>query len=531
MRRGSFSGCLIGLTVSCLALAGPGDGPTVRSHMRGVGSDAVFPTPSDGVVSVRDYGAIGNGIANDTAAIQAAIDSLEETGGVVFFPVGHYLVPGQLVLPNDGAAETRQQPYVFRGVGAFYDPRKGIPTGGTLLDLRYDGPKIATYGLGLFEASGITFANFGGDSEPFIYTTNTTLHIHDCGFYGNKPHHTADNDAIVLGGTSATGTGGPDPNAPFQGYGTVIRDNYFARVRRIVYGRVYANAVVVTGNTAWSNCGSNLPGGAAIELDGDPDDVTPQVNGGWYIAGNLIEMTHYPYGIRCRESQRNALIANNFYDPGSATIAYHKFEATGMLNYVVAGFHDDNRTFVEEEATGINRSTVVDFHQLQESRYAQNTRFLGDVILEPSVFGESPVGPRLRSSGGAELSYRMIDDNGVVFTYTPDGGAPVELWQVTDDGQGMIVQELKGTQAEIRNAAGSIKVTSEAGAELQLGDDQGRGLKIESGAIEITPSGVRLLSGAGAPTMSAPDGSIYLRTDGVAKSTFYVREEGVWNAK
>jgi hypothetical protein len=125
----------------------------------------------------------------------------------------------------------------------------------------------------------------------------------------------------------------------------------------------------------------------------------------------------------------------------------------------------------------------------------------------------------------------MVDDNGVVFSYTPDQGTPVELWQVRDLGQGRIVQELKGTEAEIRNADGSIKLTSAAGAELQLGDSQGRGLKIESGAIEITPSGVRLLSGPGVPTMTAPDGSIYLRTDGAAKSTFYVRADGVWNAK
>jgi hypothetical protein len=462
----------------------PGGGTQAHPDNRSLIPGGIVPVPSDGVVSVRDFGAVGNGITDDTASVQAAIDSLAETGGIVFFPVGKYLINGQIVLPNDGEpTDTRQKPYVFSGVGAFYDSRKGIPTGGTILDLRFNGPKIATYGLELLEASGITFASFGANDTSFIYTTNTTLHIHDCGFYGTAPHHTADNDAIILGGTDASAVGTNDTNAPFQGYGTVIRDNYFARIRRMVYGRVFANAVVVTGNTVWSNSGTNLPDGAAIELDGDPDDTTPQVNGGWYVAGNLIEMTHYPYGIKCRDSQRNAFIANNFYDPGPVTIAFHHFMPTGTLNYVIAGFHDDDHIFVLEEASGIDRSTVIDFHQLKESRYAQKSRFLNDV------------------------------------------------WEVKDLGDGTILQELKGTDAQIRNVHGSLKVLSDAGDELVLGDTAGEGIKIEEGRIEFTPTTVQMLSGSGVPTMTAPNGSVYLRTDGGPGSTFYVREGGFWVPK
>lgn len=546
MRAGSGSSCLwllagaalLGAALTahpCLAAGRaslPGGGTQAHPDYRTLIPGGIVPVPSDGVVSVRDFGAVGNGTTDDTASVQAAIDSLAETGGVVFFPLGKYLINGQIALPNDGEpADTRQKPYVFAGVGAFYDSRKGIPSGGSLLDLRFNGPKIVTYGLGLLEAAGITFANFGADSEPFILTTNTTLHIHDCGFYGNKPHHTADNDGIILGGTDASGVGSNDPNAPFQGYGTVIRDNYFARVRRAVYGRVFANAVVVTGNTLWSNCGTNLVDGAAIELDGDPDDSTSQVNGGWYVAGNLIEMTHYPYGIKCRDSQRNAFIANNFYDPGPVTIAFHHFLPTGTLNYVIAGFHDDDRIFVLEEASGIDRSTVIDFHQLQESRYAQISRFLNDVYIEPSTNSEQPYGPRVVSSSGAEMTYQMTDDSGVLVWYTPYLGVPVQLWEVKDLGDGTILQELKGTDAQIRNVHGSLTVLSNAGDELVLGDTAGQGIKIEEGKIEFTPTTVQMLSGTGVPTMTAPNGSVYLRTDGGPGSTFYVREGGFWIPK
>jgi hypothetical protein len=43
-------------------------------------------------VSVQDFGAIGDGVADDTAAIQAAINSQPATGGSVYFPIGTYRI-------------------------------------------------------------------------------------------------------------------------------------------------------------------------------------------------------------------------------------------------------------------------------------------------------------------------------------------------------------------------------------------------------------------------------------------------------
>lgn len=44
-------------------------------------------------VSVKDFGAVGDGVTDDTAAVQAAIDSIS-TQGLVFFPAGTYSVSG-----------------------------------------------------------------------------------------------------------------------------------------------------------------------------------------------------------------------------------------------------------------------------------------------------------------------------------------------------------------------------------------------------------------------------------------------------
>ena len=50
-------------------------------------------------INVLDLGALGNGVANDTVAIQAAVTAAE--GGVCFFPEGTYLITATISLPSN----------------------------------------------------------------------------------------------------------------------------------------------------------------------------------------------------------------------------------------------------------------------------------------------------------------------------------------------------------------------------------------------------------------------------------------------
>ena len=59
-------------------------------------------TASDLYINVVTFGAVGDGVTDDSAAIQEAIDSVPTGGATVFFPAGDYAIGTTLTVPKDG---------------------------------------------------------------------------------------------------------------------------------------------------------------------------------------------------------------------------------------------------------------------------------------------------------------------------------------------------------------------------------------------------------------------------------------------
>lgn len=89
------------------------------------------------VVSVKDFGAVGNGIADDASAIQRAINALPSSGGIVLFPAGTYLVSATQTIsgtPCHIVVSGRQNVYLC-GYGAIIQSTLTAPTIGNLGDV------------------------------------------------------------------------------------------------------------------------------------------------------------------------------------------------------------------------------------------------------------------------------------------------------------------------------------------------------------------------------------------------------------
>ncbi len=72
----------------------------------------MIPGAQEGVANVKNFGAKADGQADDTAAIQKALDSLApQRGGTVYLPPGRYLVTGSLAIPTGVALVGANQSY------------------------------------------------------------------------------------------------------------------------------------------------------------------------------------------------------------------------------------------------------------------------------------------------------------------------------------------------------------------------------------------------------------------------------------
>jgi hypothetical protein len=107
--------------------------------------------------NVRDYGAVGDGVANDTTAIQAALDACNSAaGGVVFLPRGTHKVNATLLVYSNTILRGAGWGSVIKGIAGANpiikgtDPVHGLVDGCGIEDLTIDGTSPATGLVGIY---------------------------------------------------------------------------------------------------------------------------------------------------------------------------------------------------------------------------------------------------------------------------------------------------------------------------------------------------------------------------------------------
>lgn len=137
------------------------------------------------VVSVKDYGAKGDGTTDDRAALQAALDAA--AGRTLLIPPGDYLVNSRLILPAN-----------IRIVGYGATLHRGTGDG-TLITNQVNGDVTTTgyNGRGNITIEGLTVDSHGDDAGRANGNIFTLIHarsftFRDCRFLRPRGHHALD---------------------------------------------------------------------------------------------------------------------------------------------------------------------------------------------------------------------------------------------------------------------------------------------------------------------------------------------------
>jgi hypothetical protein len=399
--------------------------PSVTGLVKSTGSGAAAAATSSDVIAALGYTpastsavpgnvvtitADNTGATDVSAAVSAALTTIyNDGGGTVSFPAGTFLIGSQIVIPNNGAHPPKHPAISIQCAGGNFSLDGTAPVGGTILNMTYSGAvaKLADFAFGTLEISGCTFQETGATTTtPFLMTTNATLQLHDnfvSGYAGNNGTAN-DQDFLILGGTGTATTG--DSTGWFQGYGGYIMHNFAQHIRRFAYLQSAANSIPITENTMFATCGSNLAGGAAIELG-----TSTQPARGNEIRDNLIESPYYPYPIKVVSGNQNTLL-NQFWDcnsTGTVTAALYDFEAGAGTNFVYEGFHDQSCPVLYRDLTGPPGQVVFSSSLIGGTQTGGPAASLGATTLGADLMSQ---GVSTRTSGlGVVLRWNNTSGN------------------------------------------------------------------------------------------------------------------------
>lgn len=375
----------------------------------------------DDFVSVRDFGAVGDGSTDDTAAIQRALVNLWPTANfadaykqhrTLYFPAGIYVIQGEVInippfvkLVGDGYYSTRikqidnAQPYVAQLVDGFY--QSGTNFGRPNATTGYD-PASTNWHI-----SDLVFERIH-DKDIIGIDGGSNIVFERCSFIG------------TAGGTLVNGT--------------PITDTSSACVR--VTGKSYLDSVP-TKNLVFNACSFNNSS-AALDIDRQTYGVTVMeshldklyrgiVIGEESGSRDSPSTTNYPYAIS---------VTDNYFE----TIAYQ----------AVRGYADSNQLM----------STGNLYENVGFSGYRfDNGQPPVSAVLEFESHNNISSGDQYKRLIADKFASPVVEDNGYNCYYIEAG----ESYQL-----GRLVQQTGTTATLTDNTTSSTPITSQYGANVAL---------------------------------------------------------------
>ena len=406
-------------------------------------------------VNVRDYGAVGNGVADDTSAVQAAL-SAAGSGGTVFFPAGTYKITSKLTT----VANT-----VLRGAGRY----------ATTLSKAYNG---------------------------YILNLAQWCKVQDLGFNGNRSSFTGGGVEITLGSNTVTVS---DQGQQLiqdcfftgvSGYAvdyTVANKGWHSRVVGCRFWDTAADAAVswpdeaaLGGNRYVSECDSDGP---LVNARGcDNGHVVGNICGGTAASNQAVVM---PAGTANRA--KKLFIVGNRFAIANGTVNVRGTDSVFADN-IVAGAVSLESNGGGDGASNWHVHSNVTVLGLTENNYSAQNVVYDAAYIKPRLFSATQVGLTLFGSSGSFIDNSTGD---MYLRCTTNGN----LW----------LGDLAGSEVAV--------------------SFQNHRMTFQNVNSEIRFQGAYVRAGSGTPegAVTAPVGSLYLRTNGGAGTSLYVKESGSGN--
>ena len=240
-------------------------------------------------VSVKDFGAVGDGVTDDTANIQDAVDAMNAAnGGAIYFPAGEYLITDYITLYSDvtlfGEGKASKIHLVNSGRSDAFRATGTQPSPVNRITMR----DFMLYGDTSFLAGVPSVVNGGGVN--FLYTD-------DCTFENLWVSGFSDGGIAILNGS----------------YNTIAS----CRVRFTAQGISFnANDIDVTGNVAVGNTISDTGTYNGLHLEGG-FGVSPATGEVRYttLTGNTV-INSYEAGINIELAPYTACAGNSVFNAG-----------------------------------------------------------------------------------------------------------------------------------------------------------------------------------------------------------------------
>jgi len=214
------SSAYISETRTGILLYDPADGTAVQIGYNEGGTGAVTRTVQTKLqesVSVKDFGAVGNGIADDTAAIQAALAASYN----VLFPIGSYLISSTIAIPaktkvemqggygsslSDNPATYFIKKSTMTTVGVTLAANSAIFGGGLVGQAGNTGDGIQVIGNNA-RLSNVSVSKAGGVGVRVgtsgTYSNVNSFELYRVGSFGNGSHGIYIHDGVSVEGADA----------------------------------------------------------------------------------------------------------------------------------------------------------------------------------------------------------------------------------------------------------------------------------------------------------------------------------------